>query len=60
MKFELNQFCIILIWYFDFLKKFFSKSSERNELIKLNYIIILDILNYKKFYLFDIYPYPYH
>lgn len=57
MKFELNQFCIILIWYFDFLKKFFS---ERNELIKLNYIIILDILNYKKFYLFDIYPYPYH
>lgn len=57
MKFELNQFCIILIWYFDFLKKFFS---ERNELIKLNYVIILDILNYKKFYLFDIYPYPYH
>lgn len=57
MKFELNQFCIILIWYFNCLKKFFS---ERNELIKLNYIIILDILNYKKFYLFDIYPYPYH
>lgn len=57
MKFELNQFCIILIWYFDFLKKFFS---ERNELIKLNYVIILDILNYKKFYLFDIYPYLYH